>query len=326
MCTRMVHQPHDALAKAAFSREENAAGLLRAVLPAALLARLDLTTLRLLQGSYVDRDLRKTHSDLVYEVQLAGRPALVCLALHEHQSEVEDLMAVRFVGYLARAWDAWIADHPGATRVPPVIPIVLYHGTEPWSAPTSITDTLDAPAELIAAAGSYLPAWSFVLDDLNATTDDELRAREVGVFGRLALLLLKHARSIAGDDIGALLGFVRTLCDLLLALPDLADHARAICYIFEVVKDVEPATFLKLLSVATEEAREDVPSVADMLRLEGELRGLRRTLFRLLRSRFGAECVTPEVESRVSAATQDLLERWVDATVNAQAIEQVWAP
>lgn len=84
----MTRQPHDALVKAALSRRENAAGALRAVLPPALLAELDLASLRLVQGSFVDERLSERLTDLVYEVTLAGRPGLVCFVVYEHQGSL----------------------------------------------------------------------------------------------------------------------------------------------------------------------------------------------------------------------------------------------
>ena len=57
----MQPNPHDALVKATFSQPEHAAGILRHVLPPALVARLALPTLALRPGSYVDEALRERH-------------------------------------------------------------------------------------------------------------------------------------------------------------------------------------------------------------------------------------------------------------------------
>jgi hypothetical protein len=225
----VTSQPHDALVKAALSRPENAIGALRAVLPASLLAQLDLGTLRLSQDSFVSKDLAKLHADLVYEVQLAGRPGLVCFLLYEHQSTIDPVMPVRVLIYLAHAWSYWLETHPNAERVPAIVPVVLYHGERPWSAPASLAEVLDLPEAGIKAAGELLPSIRFILDDLCRTPDQDLRAREAGVFGRLTLLLLKHARSLAAQRSGpgSLEAFLRDVADLLRLLPDRADRVRA---------------------------------------------------------------------------------------------------
>ncbi|GAB4559589.1 MAG: hypothetical protein Tsb0020_05510 [Haliangiales bacterium] len=57
----MPHDSHDALVKAIFGRPEYAADELRAVLPSALTARLDLRTLSVCPGSFVSEELTVLH-------------------------------------------------------------------------------------------------------------------------------------------------------------------------------------------------------------------------------------------------------------------------
>ena len=61
---------HDGLFKLAFSDPKHVAVELRAVLPPALLALLDLESLRLEPGSFVDDELTQSHSDLLLSVWL----------------------------------------------------------------------------------------------------------------------------------------------------------------------------------------------------------------------------------------------------------------
>ena len=69
----MAKNPHDALFKRVFSQTVHAEGELRSVLPAALVAQLDWSTLHLCSGSSVDGKLDDAHSDLLYSVELGGR-------------------------------------------------------------------------------------------------------------------------------------------------------------------------------------------------------------------------------------------------------------
>ena len=78
--------PHDHLFKLVFARPEEAAAELRSVLPEAIARRLDWHTLRVEPGSFVEPALREQHADLLYSVQLAGRPALVYVLL-EHKAQ-----------------------------------------------------------------------------------------------------------------------------------------------------------------------------------------------------------------------------------------------
>ena len=60
----MTPTPHDALFKATYSDPARAAAHLASVLPAGLVARLDLDTLEVLPGSFIDPELAQSASDL----------------------------------------------------------------------------------------------------------------------------------------------------------------------------------------------------------------------------------------------------------------------
>lgn len=56
------NNPHDALFRSTFSQVEHAAAEFRAVLPSELLSAVNLTTLRLESGTFVDAELSSSHS------------------------------------------------------------------------------------------------------------------------------------------------------------------------------------------------------------------------------------------------------------------------
>ena len=315
---------------------ENAVGAIKAALPPAVLAQLDLRSLRLSPASYVDERLGKSFSDLVYEVELAGQPGFVCFLLYEHQSTEDPLAALWAVFYMVRLWDRWLEDHPGAKQVPPVIPIVLYHGSRPWVAPLTLGALLDVPDAARAALGDLLPELRIQLDDLARASDEALRARPTAAFGRLAFLLLKHGRTLRArpgqDSLGA---FVRSVADLLAALTRF-DRERAWVYILEVTSEPEADLVIEALREALPpEQQEDVMTAGEALRLEGErrgklegkregkLEGKRETLLAQLRTKF--EQLSAETEHRVAEGDEHALDRWTKAVLFASTIDEVWA-
>jgi predicted transposase YdaD len=346
-------QPHDTLVKAAFSRPENAIGALRAVLPPALLSQLDLSSLRLSPTTFVTPELAQLHADLVYELQVAGRCGLVCFVLYEHQSTVDPLMPLWVLLYLAGAWKHWAETHPDARTLPAIIPVVLYHGEPRWTAATSLREIIDLPVEGLDAAAAFLPSLSFILDDLCRVPDEDVRTRELGVLGRLALLLLKHSRTLVATGLGrdSLARFLDGVRDLLVLLPDRGDRTRVFRYIIEVVKGAEPEVLVEALGpAAPADFKEDVMTAAEKLRQEGKKEGLvegkkeglvegkkeglvegkkeglvegkRDTLLQLLRAKHGE----PSADSvrRVQAADQRTLDRWAANLLRADRIEDVW--
>jgi predicted transposase/invertase (TIGR01784 family) len=120
-------QPHDALFKATFAHAGRAAAELRAILPEGLRRQIDFGSLTLVPGSFVDRRLRGTHSDLLFRARIAGRSAFLYL-LFEHQSEPDELMVLRLLGYVVHVLERHVAEashRSSALPLPAVIPIVL---------------------------------------------------------------------------------------------------------------------------------------------------------------------------------------------------------
>lgn len=76
--------PHDGLFKRIFKDPVHAAGILRSVLPAELVAQLDFSTLELEPGSFIDQHLAERHTDLLFKIRLGTQQVL--FALLEHQS------------------------------------------------------------------------------------------------------------------------------------------------------------------------------------------------------------------------------------------------
>ena len=77
----MTSTPHDALFKSTFSDRDNAIAELRAVLPSALVARLDFSTLEVESGGYVDPELSARFSDIVYRVTVGDTLVRILRAL-----------------------------------------------------------------------------------------------------------------------------------------------------------------------------------------------------------------------------------------------------
>ena len=133
-----------------------------------LVAQMDLGSLALAAGSFVDEALREQHTDLLYSVRLAGRPARVYV-LFEHQSSGDTWMALRLLKYMLRIWEAGVAD--GAERLPVIVPVVLHHGDTGWRASTRFEGLVD----LVPEAAPFTPHFGFVLDDLAVHSEADFK-------------------------------------------------------------------------------------------------------------------------------------------------------
>jgi hypothetical protein len=314
--------PHDAVFRRVLGEPTNAASQLRATLPAGLVGRLDLDRLTRVSGSFVDARLRWRHSDLLFTAPLEGHEAFVYI-LVEHQSGGDPLMPFRMLRYVVRIWDRYLSEHPEATRLPAVIPLVVHHNRRPWTGPIDVLEIIDLDRGTADAAKDYLPQLRFLLDDLARIDEQALRARPLTPPVRMTLLLLKIATGNA-----RLAADLRQWADELRAVLDrpggVEDFASLLTYI-EVVGEAPANELHDLLAQLGPEAEEAYVTTAEMLRAEGEARGEARgraeALVQLLTLKFGP---LPAAElDAVRAASTRQLETWTARVLTADTPDEV---
>jgi hypothetical protein len=321
--------PHDALFRAAFSRRENAAAELRAVLPEAVVARIDWSTLRLTDGHYVDADLVSRQSDLLYTADLGGTPVAVYVLI-EHQSSADALMPFRMLRYMVRIWEKWMADREEKGErpkvLPAIIPVLLAHAQGGWTAPVSMRDLYALPGDVMPAMIRHLPQFELVLDDLSLRTDEELRARAHAGLGLLALLLLRHSR-----DGAELLARLSEWGDVWRAVWEAPEGRQAFAMALRYVAlAAEPATLQDLTKkfepILGQGVSEVVMTLGERLieqgrqqgLAEGETKGQADALLRVLGARNLA--VSDELRARIQACKNPAtLGRWLDRAATAQS-------
>ncbi|MCK6592237.1 MAG: Rpn family recombination-promoting nuclease/putative transposase [Polyangiaceae bacterium] len=296
----MPSNVHDLLFRGTFSQPEHAASILRLLLPPALVARLDWSTLAHCQS--------------------------------------EPFMAMRLLRYEVRIWEAWLKDHPAAKRVPAILPVVLHHSPKGWTAEVSFEALLDIEPELFETLAPYVPRFRFILDDISAASDEALRGRAMSALGRLVLWCLRNART-PENLVWGLKGWVDLVREVRRAPNGAAALQMIFRYIYMVNERFDTKELVGLLEQAVgEEGKAEMTSVADKLReegrLEGErkgrreghmdgvaeglLRGQRNILLKQLRARFGE---LPEAAvARVNAAELGQLDTWAERILSAQTL------
>jgi predicted transposase/invertase (TIGR01784 family) len=324
----MGDQPHDKLFKETFSNLDDAAGELRSVLPPELLERLDLSTLALKPGSFLDRKLRASHSDLLFSVQLAGEPAFLYL-LFEHLSAPDRFVVLRLLRYSCRIWDRFLKEHRDAQTLPPVIPIVLYQGQRAWSGPRNFHKLLrPSPAEL-PELQRLTPAFEFLLDDLHTQSDEQLRSRALSQAAQATLWAMRDARN-GQQFLHALATWGPILAELCATRSGLAAVELILGYTAQAGSDLQAEELAeRLASLAGPEAAQVMSSIAEQLhqkgreegREEGRQEGQRLTLLRLLRLRF--QPLPENVVARIEAANSEQLELWAERVLTAQTLDEV---
>jgi len=136
---------------------------------------LDFSTLERVGGSFVSEDLRERHSDMIWRVRWSGPGAgwFYVYLLVEFQSTPDPFMAVRLLGYVALLLSDLIRTGAAtlASKLPAVLPLVLYNGKRPWNVPLDLA-SLFQPAP--PGAERLLPQLSYLLIDESRLSAEEL--------------------------------------------------------------------------------------------------------------------------------------------------------
>ena len=149
--------------KRLFSRPRMVHDLLRGFAARDWSGDLDFASLTPLPASYVSHDLRQRHGDLVWRVRFKDDRWLYVVLLLEFQSAVDRSMAVRMLTYTGLLYQKLIAD--GVLRehggLPPVLPVVIYNGRRPWTAPADVSALIASGGG--AALARYQPSQRYFL-------------------------------------------------------------------------------------------------------------------------------------------------------------------
>ena len=133
-----LSRPHDKYFRSVFSNEADAAGLLRAYVPAAVARTLRWSTLTWIPGRFVSSGWHDSESDLLFSIEqepTAQKPVATPVLLYvllEHRSSPDPWMPLRVLNYCTQVWMRWRKTHQNDAGLPLIVPLVFYHGAEPW--------------------------------------------------------------------------------------------------------------------------------------------------------------------------------------------------
>jgi hypothetical protein len=326
--------PHDLFARYTFGHPERAAAELRAVLPAHVVSEMDWSSLRQESGSVVDPELRETESDLLFTARLRTGCSLLLYVLLEHQSSVDPWMALRMLRYVVRQAERWRQAHPESTRLPVIIPLVMYHGVDgAWTAPRRVEDLFELPEseEERERWRVLVPRFAYLLDDLTAEREEALRARSGPPLARLAWLVLRYGRT---GELARKLPDWTALFAQVQAGPEGAEHLVVVIrYLLWVEKDaaVHAAARRVLHSVLDGQRAEELMGTwaEDMIErgvqkglIQGRLQERAEVVLRILTAR-GVHADEVARQRILSCTDGVLLDRWLDRALNATTLSDV---
>ena len=219
----------------------------------------------MVEGTFLDENLRQSESDLLFEVEWARTGQRVRLyVLLEHQSSPERWMPLRVLKYCCRIWDRSIVERPGREGLPAVLPVVFYQGARGWRHSTELGDLF--PAEL--RAWPWVPRFRHVLLDETGVEPEGVGG---SLKGRITRLLLMASASAARR-----LGALRLAGELAVELD--ARYGRQalrqfIAYLLATQDEKEVDSFKETAQRDDRTIGDEIMSYAEQLRAEGETKG-----------------------------------------------------
>lgn len=318
--------PHDTLFRALLSDPERARDFMRDHLPNGISGKLTDSLPEIVQESFVDEALAGSQSDLLLKARLTSGGDAFVYVLVEHKSTSEPGLPLQLASYMVRIWKRHAGTSAARLRaLPPIVPVVVYHGEANWTAPASLRDMIDADDPEL----DFLPGSGYILRNLRAMDIDALSRNAALRAGFMAL----SRRALAA------------LIEIAVSLPEGDDLKRQLFEYILRVYGVDLDELLRTLrNLGHTELEAIVGTIAETLLEQGEKRGLAKgqalglakgealglakgkaeTLLRQAGIRFGD--LPPDRVDEIQAADAVTLDRWLEAMVVAETLEDVFEP
>lgn len=331
----MIPNPHDRLIHGMLEDLTIARAALETLLPQDILAVLDLSSLRRLPADFVGELLEEMRGDLLFEVQRLDGARTLIYVLLEHQSSPDHHMARRLLRYMSEIWQVCSLQRPQERLLPPILPVVFYHGPVPWHPSTRLQDQVRVeglPAEVL----KLIPDFSYLLHDVSKIPDDDLRGNACW---HLTRLLFKY---VYREELWERLPRWREVFTEVYRSPSgLRAVSLVLRYVVETTLTAPPPQVEQfLIENLGESAMQELGGWARQLREEGRREGreegrkegreegrekgresaLRHAFFRLAGQRFGV--IPEEVAARVARARPDEIEGWLLNLLTAQTLAE----
>ncbi len=310
--------PHDRLFRVLLDHPERAAVLIRSYLPSVVRARLADTPPKLVDGTFVNEALRGIQSDRLFEVRLkTGRPAFI-YALCEHKSSADPGTPLQLLGYMVAIWKRHAGHRASRLRaLPPIFPLVFYHGQTAWNVPRSIFDTIADDEELRPAVRSM----AYTLHDLGRIDLERTSGTGAVLAGLMTLAVGSHSE-VSRESLRRILAalpedepsFQRAVLDYIVWT-----YPIPLRMLEQELRAAKPERWEALMGTIAETWEQEGWKKG---RTEGLTEGRAHGLTHLLERRFGT--LPDTARARIRSAGLGDLETWFDAAIDAGSLTEVF--
>lgn len=243
-------------------------------LPSEITKFLDTGTLRLEKDSFIDNKLKESFSDLLFSTDIDGREGYIYF-LFDHKSYPDKAVGLQLLKYMAEIWNTKIKKEK-VKSVPPVIPLVIYHGTSGWHIEKMLGGMISGFNNFPPILRKYTPDYEYLVYDLTNYSDEEIKG-EARV--RILFTLFRDVRKV--ENVYELLDIINKAVTYLRELEDKQTGVEyfetLMRYIFSAAKNLTGEDAGKIADKVGKtypEGSEVIMTLAEILREEGKKEGM----------------------------------------------------
>ena len=223
---------------------------------------------------------------------------------------------LQLLRYIAAEGEQYRKQHPKARHLPPVYPLVIYHGDRPWQAPANFHELVKPLPDPLMP---FVPSFNYQLVDLSGPTDAEIKGRVLTRLVQLAMRWVFDAQPV--ERLRELLALISRLDDRDTAVEVLESLLR---YFVQGTQRVDEPTVRALLQQTS--TGEPIMQIFIDRYIEqginqGQRLGEATAVLRLIERKFGPP--SDSVRERVLAADSDTLLEWLDRILVAESVDAV---
>ncbi|CAM3443932.1 Rpn family recombination-promoting nuclease/putative transposase [Halomonas lysinitropha] len=318
----MASNHHDTGYKELFSHPEFVQQLIEGFAPSEIAGLMDFSTLKQHSGHYITPMFEEKIEDVVWSVEVTWegvKQEVYLYILLEFQSAIDRTMPLRLMHYVACFYSELLKQKvttPGQ-GLPPILPIVLYNGSAPWTAQQDIYAMVQPePPGFLRV---YQPHLRYYLIDEGRYTDEQLGLRQTPLSGVFSV-------ENAGESWAALQQAVDRVVAIIQADPHKARTDRIITrWLKRHLQWLGAEVNLDQLESLVEDKdmlAENLENLVKKERLEGRQEEALRILSKQIGLKFGE---LPEwAEQRLEQATPEQLEDWSSDILTANSLDELF--
>ncbi|MGY4687828.1 Rpn family recombination-promoting nuclease/putative transposase [Petrotoga sp. DB-2] len=275
-------------------------------LPTEITKVLDLNYLTKEDKSYVDEDLKESHSDMLYKTRINGKDGYIYI-LFEHKSYNDPRVLLQLLKYILRIWEEKY--NTKTNKLPIIIPLVIYNGENKWNIETKLINLIEGIEELPEIMKQYIPTYQYEIYDFSP----EEKLGIVGLANLKAILqTTRVARVKTGEKFDEEL---RRAFEFLIGIKDKKTFNElfesCMLYLMYTRDDINIEKVKEVAKKVMDERGELIMTIAEKLKNEGKLEGERKGklegekdfAIRILSKRFGNQ-LTEEIKEKIRKANE----------------------